>query len=314
MSKKKKDTLNHIVVTDKEIVKYDAMIRKIINQNILKYWANGVNIDSKNFNISIGRFGQGLDDLMQFGRLEVLQQLRWYKQNGRNGEGTASEATMMYNHLRNKFQSLSKTHTNKKHGGLIISVAEHKQILETFLADIKKDATVAECVSDLKCLLDGANKEVVKVVNNGLLNDDGELHPSMTTVKDISEHIYKKMNELTVVSHTSFEHLYSNYNAPVLPTPEDYYFAKEAVKERLKSKKGVKFYVPGGYAFRIFNLAKGKGVKTKGDLAKLVGVSNTTLSNVLYGFTKGNARVREKFFKAFGEPVERLVEIEPAVE
>jgi hypothetical protein len=307
------EDLKHVQVTSEEIAKYDPMIRRLAYTQLLKYWAHGIKVDDQNCNISIGRFGMGLEDLMQFGRLQVLNQLRWYKTYGRKtGKKTAKETTMVYNHLSNKFQSLSKTYSNAKHGGQVVSVKEQKKLLDLFVCKVreKPEMALAEADGLLVALLEECNKEVQKIVRRGLYRK-GKFVSKIQAASDIAKHVEKRASELVVVSHTSLESYSVNNNlndsAKMLLdySPEDFLLAKEALQQRLDKKRKKK--VP---CFRIMNLAKTKGLRTQQAVANMLGIAPTTLSNILCGRSKGSAPVREKLLNAFGEDIESLRRIE----
>jgi transcriptional regulator with XRE-family HTH domain len=108
-------------ITDAQIEKYDPMIRKMINENVLYYWAGGNTVATMDPRESIGRLGKSVEDLIQDGRIMVLKQLRWFKQNGRIGAGTATESTLMFKYLKRKFITLSRGYGKARRGGNIVA-------------------------------------------------------------------------------------------------------------------------------------------------------------------------------------------------
>ncbi len=324
---------NTSVVSNVEVMKYDNMIRSHINEQILKYWAHGQTLSTRE-EASIGRLGMSMDDLMQIGREYVFNQLSWFKVHGKTGPGMASEATMMFNHLRNRFQDFSKRHCNQKRGGSIVSVSENREKLQEFVDAVgaSPDMSLDTCETLLQTLLVDSSKNFRKFLSVGLYKDGKFLRERFFRASDVASVVKSRILSMNGVSFVScsdssdvLEEGLVEYN-----TPESEMIQFENILEDIVSDTNGSGEVPEakevesvsgkvrakprfnqkGTSFKILAVARERGLaKTQGQLAQVLGISGSALSNILHGESAGNQALHAKVQEVFGESLSELSKV-----
>jgi hypothetical protein len=316
------------VVTDAELKQWHPLIKKLINEQILRFWAKGNTTDTMDWDASVGRLGMSINDLMQIGQIYAWQQLRWIKENhDPEREHSASVLTLMYTFLKNKFQSLCRIHTNAKHGGGIVNMDDHRAQFEAFITavDSESSMSLSECDSLLQSTFCVVNVEVQKIVKAGLYTAGG-FRPRFKTAADVADHVRAKIKRLEVVHHVSLDSYKDDdqnpgnrgrksFEAVEYVTPETYLIAKQYMEKEMETKSvnevvtaTVKRRNTRSSNRRIFLLAKEKGLPTaQGELAAFLGKTPSAFSNILKGEkTNGDATFQKRVQDVFGESIETL--------
>jgi hypothetical protein len=307
--------LKNINITNEEVMKYDRMIREQIDREILKYWANGYNPHSNYYDIGIGRLGMSIDDLMQIGREYVMKQLRWFKQNNAN---RAKESTMMYSYLRYKFQSLSRIYANNKHGGQVTRLEEHRHRIQEVVNQINLDTTIEECERLCVDLIHECQLEIGKSLRHGLYKGSKFKYSDPNHIK---RYLLNRIAGLASLVHVSYDDI-QEAEHQLDSDPETNYLVMESISHRMpeversikpeqpKVKAPPRFCLPGTN-FRMIVLAKKMGYKNQSALAGVLGVSITTLSNILHDRTDGGKELAGRIYSMFGEPIDSLRQVIP---
>jgi hypothetical protein len=324
-----------IVVTNAEIEQWDPLIKKLINTQILRYWASGNTIHTLDWEATIGRLGMSIWDLIQIGRIYVLHQVRYLKEHhDPNREGSATHQTLMYQFLSNKFQSLCRVQTNAKHGGGVVAMDEHRLRLQAFVDAVtaNPEMSIEECLKQLQATFAAINIQVQRLVRAGLFNAHGtKLRAKFQTPTDIARHIEKKMSRLEVVRHVSLEARYSDdgndaggqliYEPVDDMTPETYLLVKQFMENEMENNENnpassttvsatpaVKRRNTRTSNRLIFKLAKEKGLPVQqGALANHLGKSPSAFSNILRGdVSNGDKAFQAKVKEIFGLTIQEL--------
>lgn len=333
-----------VTVTNAEIEQWEPLLNKMIN-DFLKFWAKGNTVSSLCEEATIGRLGMSIADLRQIGRIHVYRQLLWLKENhDPTRVDGATFQTLMHTHLKNKFQSLSRIHTNAKHGGGIIGMEEHRLKLLKFIETVESfpDMELSACESLLQSTLCAVNVEVQRIVKVGMFLEGKRLRPKFKAALDIAAHVRNKLGRLEVVHHVSLsETLTSRSEGPrdsdrlrYEPvddiTPETHLIVKRLMEKEMETNEsnapssteattevvdGVTVTTPPvkkkrnsrGGNFRIFAVAKEKGLPTShGEIATLLGKSASAFSNILHDRSEGDAAFKLRVVEVFGETMETL--------
>ena len=306
-------------VTNEEILRFDPMVHKIIKQEILQYWASGVAVYSKKNEATIGRLGMSFDDLMQFGRLLVFKQIKWFNEYGLNPKTglpyNAKLSTLMHQYLRNKFMSLSKSFASKKSGGQVVNVEENRRSIQKFIDDFsyrKKVQTNQKLLTDaIKC-----PKEVIKLIERQESNDK------------LFQLSRKILIEMESISHVSYEDICTFAAASNTLSPEGHLLVKEEVEDRiadycekknmdvlslndyLKRGKSTKpVFLPKGQTTRLMKLANERGINSQRQLAQELGIGMTTLSNIIRGRSRGTSNFRNNLEEMFNRSFDDLMQV-----
>lgn len=100
----------------KDVLKYEPLINKIINQVILKNW-NNVNYLAFQDTMDLGQTGHSVADIRQDLRLMVWKALLRYNPNRRNNQGIgATEFTYVHTYVKNRALTFIKRFTQDKRG------------------------------------------------------------------------------------------------------------------------------------------------------------------------------------------------------
>lgn len=311
--------MKKIIVTNEEILQFDPMVHKIIKDEILQYWASGLSVYSTRNEQIIGRLGMSFEDLMQFGRLLVHKQIVWFKQNGLDENGKPKKAklsTLMYQYLRNKFMSLSKSHSSRKSGGPVVNVEENRQSLQKYIDAFsfrKKIKTNKEILKEtIKC-----PKEVIKMIEKQASNDK------------LLQLAKKILLDLESVSHVSYEDIGNFAAASNSLNPEEQLSVKEEVEDRIRNycdKRDMDMlsltdylkrnnrstrpqFLPKGHITVLMKLAKEQGIQSQRQLAQEMGIGMTTLSNIIRGRSRGTQNFRDSLEKKFNKPFDDLMKV-----
>lgn len=224
-------------VTDADIRQYDPMIQLMINNHVLRYWASGNTCGTLDHRASVGRSGYTVEDLIQQGRIWVMDQTRWLKKHrgsrARRTGPKAKESTMMFWHLRNKFISLSRSFAAGRKGGQIIGVEEHRRALQSLLDQfhLHPDMAPEEGVALVEEGLKETTKELRKLVLSKIVDETGA--PKHATVGEIAVVLQHRLHEVNSVSFVDLvvgggEEGAEHHLAWEESNPEAEYLAKEA--------------------------------------------------------------------------------------
>lgn len=301
-------------VSNEDITQYDPMIKMMINDHVLKYWAGGNSCSTLDSRATIGRLGMSIEDLIQEGRQWVMEQTRYIKRcagsRSRTKSVKAKPSSLMFMHLKRKFISLSRQFSTERHGGSVVGVDEHRRLLQAVVdrLDSTPEMSKDEAVKALADALPAMNKDLRKALTARLFREDGSVRvDSAQAVRSIA---HQRLIETNSVSHVDLDdenvHVYDNM------TPEDILLAKEQIllsdgyapefSEPVRPQQREKIY-----RFRIFERAKELGLPTKhGDLARYLGRSPGGLSNILHDQSNGTPEFRQRLRDVFGESLEEL--------
>lgn len=106
------------VVTNEDIVKYDAMVVKYLRDSVIKNW-NEATLNRKEDEITLGNTGWSMADMRQYLYTELIVALQNYNPEYRNKQGKllkVKESTFVFTHLYNRIGQLMKKLTKKKAG------------------------------------------------------------------------------------------------------------------------------------------------------------------------------------------------------
>jgi len=301
---------NPELVTDDQIRKYDPMIKKMINDHVLRYWAGGNSCSTLDPRASIGRLGKSVEDLIQDGRIFVLQQLRWIQKNLRHGEGCAKESTLVYIHLRRKFISLSRSYTAARHGGHVVDIDGYRNTIQNLIDSISPGMPIDEAIGKFHEALGGMNKDLKRTLQSKVLDPSGAV--KVRSSEELSSLLRNRLTDINLTTHVSFDDVADT--AIDLMNPEIYAIVSEELANSglvftSKSSRSVPRVRARGRAskFRIFQLAREKGLpSTHGTLAAYLGRSVSAFSNILHNNSNGTPEFRRLLLDLFGEPLEEL--------
>lgn len=301
------------IVSDAQIEKYDPMIKMMINDHVLKYWAGGNTCATLDPRATIGRLGMSVEDLIQQGRMFVFAQTRWLQKHLRKGKGAAKDTTLMFLHLRRKFISLSRSFATARGGGQVVAVEENRQAVQELINRTSaSEIPVQESLRALQDALPSMGKDLQKALSARVLDEAGGLRVEST--EEINEILRARLAEMTCAQHVNLDDV--GESATDQMNPEIYYLAMEQItmnsnekdflpvtssepSPRRRGRKASKF--------RIFQVAKEKGLpSTHGALAKYLEYSAPALSNILHGHSPGSAAFRQKIQALFGESIDEL--------
>ena len=114
-------------LTNEDIAKYEAMVEKYIQENVVKNWNEAQG--RGNGEVQLGNTGMSLNDIRQHLRAEVCVALYNYDPNYRTKEGkSVKESTFVFKHLFNRTGQLMKRLT-KKHYGYGVWVQNLEEVL-----------------------------------------------------------------------------------------------------------------------------------------------------------------------------------------
>jgi len=104
------------ILTNQDILKYDAMVEKFIRDNVAKNWTEA-NTKKGMGDVSLGNTGMCLNDIRQHLRTEVCVALHNYNPDYRTKEGrSVKESTFVFQHLWNRCGQTMKRLTKKRYG------------------------------------------------------------------------------------------------------------------------------------------------------------------------------------------------------
>lgn len=116
------------VVTNEDILKYEAMVEKYMRDYVQKNW-NEANLNKNQGDVSLGNSGWTIEDIRQHLRAEVCIALQKYNPDYRTKEGrSVKESTFVFQHLFNRTGQLMKKLVKRKYGyGIWMSSIEDVQ-------------------------------------------------------------------------------------------------------------------------------------------------------------------------------------------
>ena len=314
-----KQAMLQIPVDGGDVTRFDPMIHKIIKNEVLKYWGNGSNVYVGD--AVIGRLGMSFSDLMQYGRMLVVNQIRWFKTHGIDPQTgkpfNAKMTTLIFQHLRNKFMSLSKSFSSDKNGGQVVNTEENRAVLQKFLDSFNCDVNVCDNVVSLQAALKDCSKDL-----------RSRCSKTFTSNREMVKFLRGLLVSFDGVSHVSYEDIESFSAESHGLTPESALLVKEEIQERLKKycskngledislndfvgrkKRALPRFLPQGKTTILMSLARKRGFQSQRQLAEHFGIGMTTLSNIIRGRSRGTQRFREAVESSFGEKFEKLMEI-----
>lgn len=103
-------TRTNRVVTDEDILKYEAMVEKFIRDSVKKNW-NEASTNKSQGDIPLGNSGYTINDIRQHLRTEMVIALRNYDPSRKT-----KESTFVYTHLFNRVGQLMKKLTRQSMG------------------------------------------------------------------------------------------------------------------------------------------------------------------------------------------------------
>lgn len=297
-------------LTSEEVMKYDPMVKQLLRKHVLNYWGGKYTSFSKDakYDVTLRRLGQSPEDLMQYGRIEVINQLRWYRAHG--DPNKAKESTMVYFWLRNKFQSLSKSYSSAKRGGKIFNLEKEKEVIDNILNQLEKEDSLAGAWDIIQNELKGASTETKGLVRRNLCRRKWFVS-NIKSVDDVSEKLRTTLRNICVTTHTSFEKIqdFAVDLKKIEFSPEDYVMAFEAVQQKVEQNKRLS----KNKQFLMMKLARERGIKTQNALAKKIGMRPEKLSQILHSkapkneATKKQIQALEAFFKTNIEDLRKVV-------
>jgi hypothetical protein len=103
-------------ITNKDIVKYDAMVEKYMRDFVKKNW-NEASLNKNESETSLGNSGWTMGDIRQHLKAEVCIALYHYNPDFRTKEGVSvKESTFVFRHLFNRCGQLMKRLTKRRYG------------------------------------------------------------------------------------------------------------------------------------------------------------------------------------------------------
>lgn len=115
-----KQKMLSILIADEEIRKYDALVMDRAYRAFIARWSVGrtqARVCMGDPLSVINKTGLTSEDLLQFGRMCVLHQLRYYRVLGDRNKYGASVVTLIQQYLDQKFTTLANRYAAKKRGG-----------------------------------------------------------------------------------------------------------------------------------------------------------------------------------------------------
>lgn len=303
------------VITDDQIRKYDPMIKQMINHHVLRYWAGGNTCSTLDPRASIGRLGKSVEDLIQDGRVFVLQQLRWVQKNLRRGRGMAKESTLVFFHLKRKFISLSRSFASARHGGQVIDVENNRKAIQGLIDSIPSDMPIDESVRAMRDAMGDMNKDLRKSLLTRVTDENGAAR--IRSSEELTNILRDRLLDTNMTTHVSLDDA-GDAACIDLMNPETYAMVAQELAAMGDSEFPLKMggssigHRTGGRVtrFRIFKLAKEKGLPhTHCELATYLGRSASALSNILHNHSQGTPEFRKRLVETFGEPLEELRKI-----
>lgn len=292
-----------IPVTNEEITQWDPMVFKVMRDVILQYWGRQHvrwNPNDGSNEAIIGRLGLSVSDLMQYGRMFVCNQIRWYKLYGDpNGSKLGS---LIFQYLNYKFQNMSRIASNKKHGGFLINVYSERKILQKFLDDFDDTKTIRENRRRLK--------KAIEPISVYFQKDLNKTYKSNSAMKKF---LYDTIINMNLVSFQSYDEIepYTVMNKSM--NPEEFLIAKETISKRANTLPPIKKRQAFGKELVFMSLASKKGIRSRLKLAKKLGTSLPTL-NKISSFKRIGPKTylkvstaMEKFFK---KPMSDLMRVD----
>lgn len=125
------------IVTNEDIIKYEAMVERYIRDSVFKNWSNelGGRITKDNGDVFLGNSGYSLNDIRQHLRTEVCIALKNFDPNYRTKDNkTVKESTYVFMCLGSRIGQLMKRLVKPKNGYGV----RHNQI-EEVLWEIEED-------------------------------------------------------------------------------------------------------------------------------------------------------------------------------
>jgi len=104
------------VLTNEDVMKYEALVEKYIRDSVVKNW-NEASTSKKCGDIALGNSGMSVNDIRQHLRAEVCVALQNYNPDYRTKEGrSVKESTFVFQHLFNRIGQMMKRLTKKRYG------------------------------------------------------------------------------------------------------------------------------------------------------------------------------------------------------
>ena len=104
------------ILTNEDVLKYEAMVEKYIRDSICKNW-NEASPHKNQGDIPLGNTGMTVNDIRQHLRAEVCIALYNYNPDYRTKEGrSVKESTFVFQHLFNRVGQMMKRLTKKRYG------------------------------------------------------------------------------------------------------------------------------------------------------------------------------------------------------
>ena len=296
--------MRSVKVTSEEVLEHDPMIFKIVKEVILRYWGQSVmhyfNGQWKyDYNAVIPRLGVSIDDLMQMGRMFVIQQIQWYKVYGDPSIGKLS--TALYRGLFNKFLNYSKVSSVAKNGGRIVNVHKERKALEEFLGNLNEERSVDSNIKDLEGLIEDFSKLSRESINTNFSSN-----------KDMKEYIYDTIAGMQLTTFQSYDEMESSVlcDQNRQMNPEESVLAKESVRRRYSSLPLSKQLDLSEANFVFMREAKKLGFTSKSKLARKLKTTIFSLNKVING-KRCNPQNRDlilnSIHKLFGKPLESIL-------
>ena len=288
-----KDDLTDIPVSYAEVKQYEPMIHKFIREEVLRYWG----LQSGYGNNVIPRLGMSVDDMMQYGRMVVCEQIRWFKKYGDNRK--AKLTTTIFTRLRNKFINLSTGFCTTKRGGNVIDVPENRLIVQRLIDHFDHKRTLEENVKTLNAAIDGSTP-LKRRFNKKFNSNDALLKFLNRVVRGIS-----------VTSFVDLESVEGVLVSQSSPNPEDYLLIKEQLSQIMAKGLPYKRRSISGFAPRLVILARERGLKSNKEIAALLEITQASLFKILYGGSRGTKNIRSRMEQAFGRDFSELITLVP---
>jgi len=287
-----KNNLLDIPVSYSEIQQYEPMIYKFIRQEVLQYWSANKMICKEDI---IPRLGMSVDDLLQYGREVVLEQIRWYKKYGDSRK--AKLTTTIFTRLRNRFISLSAGFGANKRGGNILNVSSNRIIIQNFIDNFDYKISIEE------------NKKLLDVAilrSNSLKKHFNKTFKTNASLLRFLNHVLQTLSVIQFVdlgSPTGIMLMSS------VPNPEEYLLIKEHISQILAKGIPYKKVHSSGLMPRLLLLAKERGIQSNKEIAELLNVKQLALMKVLYCQTQASKRLQDRMEQTFGKSFRELTSL-----
>ena len=288
-----KNDLTDIPVSYEEIKQYEPMIHKFIREEVLRYWGPQAGYG----NNIIPRLGMSVEDLMQYGRMVVCEQIRWFKKHG--DVHKAKLTTTIFTRLRNKMISISTAFCTNKRGGNVIDVPENRLALQHLIDTFDFKLSLREN----RKLLDEAIKDFtpLKTRFNKKFKSNGALFKFLNRV----------VRGVAVTSFVDLDSVEGVLVSQSSPNPEEYVLIKEQLSQIMAKGIPYRRRNTSGFTPKLLIIAKERGIESKRDIAALLKITQSSLMKILYGQISGTSSVRSRMEQTFGKSFRELTSLVP---